>query len=489
MNNPTSMQGGTLTGVISVDAKQDPRIDNSGANYPALTDNLVPVMHNGTTWVTADVTSSTSTYGWYDYDAKKWANAVLLTETKRNSLTKDAKGNYTPGQTIGDTESDGVLAFYVWIPRYKYKVWNINKVVATDTYGAQTKGIDIVFEEGTSTTGEITCTYDFTKTSSSTVRNEECTDGGNGYYTHPAFTFGSDELTGFWMGKFEMSSSSPADESGGYITTNLTPRFLPNVRNWVVNMLSNYWLVVKNMQSTNNIYGLSTNLTVADSHLITNMDWGAVAYLTHSKYGRCTSGSSSTCTEVSKNNSRNTSEYTSITGRSEGTVGTGSGSDAGTYTYNTDGGFLASTTGTIYGVYDMHGGAMERTMGNSSQVSKGYTFYVSDAGSNYTYSGNEKYLTTYAYGESAIDQAAYNRGRLGDATGETLAILKVEQEMAGDAWYSDGTSMAKFWNPWFRRGGTANDGRDGGIFSVHFGSGGAEGYTTSRAVLTVFLTS
>jgi len=104
------------------------KIDESGANAPGYIENLVPVMHNGETWVTADITSSTSTYGWYDYDEKKWANAVLLTETKRNSLTK--QGNfYTPGQTIGDSEAEGVLAFYVWIPRYKYKVWNKDKII------------------------------------------------------------------------------------------------------------------------------------------------------------------------------------------------------------------------------------------------------------------------------------------------------------------------------------------------------------------------
>ena len=101
------------------------KIDNSGANYPDLVEDLIPVVYNETTskWVKADTESSTSTYGWYDYTQKKWANDVLVTETNRSTYQ-----SATAGTEITDSN---ILAFYVWIPRYKYKVWNINKVVGT----------------------------------------------------------------------------------------------------------------------------------------------------------------------------------------------------------------------------------------------------------------------------------------------------------------------------------------------------------------------
>ncbi|MEG1142957.1 MAG: hypothetical protein RSE41_11055, partial [Clostridia bacterium] len=40
------------------------------------------------------------------------------------------------------------------------------------------------------------------------------------------------------------------------------------------------------------------------------------------------------------------------------------GIDVGTTAYNTAGGYLASTTGNISGIYDMSGGAWEYVAGN-----------------------------------------------------------------------------------------------------------------------------
>ena len=167
-------------------------LDTSGANTPDLVQGLIPVMYDGSKWVKADSSNSNSTYQWYDYDNKLWANAVLVTNTNRSTYQ-----NALAGTAI--TESD-ILAFYVWIPRYKYKVWNINKVVGTDSYNARTTGIDIVFESEKSKTGTISCTYSYNSPSSSANNpNETCTGSNGDYYTHPAFTFGSDELRGIWM--------------------------------------------------------------------------------------------------------------------------------------------------------------------------------------------------------------------------------------------------------------------------------------------------
>ena len=167
-------------------------LDTSGANTPDLVQGLIPVMYDGSKWVKADSSNSNSTYQWYDYDNKLWANAVLVTSTNRSTYQ-----NALAGTAI--TESD-ILAFYVWIPRYKYKVWNINKVVGTDSYNARTTGIDIVFESEKSKTGTISCTYSYNSPSSSANNpNETCTGSNGDYYTHPAFTFGSDELRGIWM--------------------------------------------------------------------------------------------------------------------------------------------------------------------------------------------------------------------------------------------------------------------------------------------------
>ena len=445
-------------------------IDSSGANFPDLVDGLIPVVYNETTakWVKADITSSTSTYGWYDYTQKKWANAILVTETNRSTYQ-----SATAGTEITDSD---ILAFYVWIPRYKYKVWNINKVIGTDSYNAQTTGIDIVFESGTASTGTIFCTYSFAAPSTEAGSpNETCTGSNGDYYTHPAFTFGDNQIKGFWIGKYELSSETPTATDGGGSSTTLTPRILPNVISWRTNTISNFSTVIQNMQVSNNIYGLSTDKSTTDSHMLTNMEWGAVAYLTNSNYGRCSGG---TCTEVTINNC-----YTYVTGIGADTVSAAESSTTCTTVankYNGAKGVLASTTGKVYGVYDMSGGAYEYVMGNISSTADSYTFYQFSSGfssSWYSNYSNQKYVNTYANGSTKSDQSAYNRARLGDATGEVVG------------WYSDYASFPGSGGSWFARGGFRSLSSDAGVlgFYGYNGDGGADSSNTARAALVWFV--
>ena len=445
-------------------------LDDSGANYPDLVDGLIPVVYNESTsnWVKADTETSKA---WYDYDNKKWANAVLVTEKNRATYQ-----SATPGTTIAESD---ILAYYVWIPRYKYKVWNINKVVGTDSYNARTTGIDIVFESEKDKTGTVSCTYSYNSPSSSANSpNESCTGSNGNYYTHPAFTFGSDEVRGFWIGKYEISSSNQTGllSYGGGNTTSLTVRILPNVTSWRYNTVSNYNTVIQNMQTSSNIYGLSTSKTNTDSHMLTNYEWGAVAYLTNSKYGRCTNGS---CTEVTINGYGETSYYKTKTGC--GPISSGSTSYGTTCNaYNTTLGQLASTTGNIFGVYDMSGGADEFVMGNISSASGSYTFYPSSSGfaSGWYTTSTAKYVTTYANGSSYRDQTAYNRGRLGDATGEVVLSTG-----GASGWYSDYAVFPSSNVSWFIRGGCFDSGTSAGVFSFYRDGGGSDYGSSSRAAL------
>ena len=467
MENPITMQGGSLVGYLDACKEKDPNagIDNSGANRPALVNGLIPVVYNESTstWVKADTESSTSTYGWYDYDNKKWANAVLVTETNRSTYQSSSAGT-----TIADAD---ILAFYVWIPRYKYKVWNKDKIIGTDSYDAYNTGIDVVFEEDTASTGTISCTYSYaTPSSTAGSPNEVCTGSNGDYYTHPAFTFGTNELRGFWMGKFELSSSDPkeGESFGGGESTTLTSRILPNVTSWRYNYLSNFWKVIYDMQKSGNEYGLTTSRTSVDSHMITNMEWGAVTYLTNSKYGRCENGN---CTGVSFNSYVGEKQFsTTKTGCSGDYIETCN-------EYNTSSGQLASTTGNIYGVYDMAGGADEMTMGNASKTRTTYTYDAGDAGSNFEYSTNTaKYLITYVYVTSYYDQEANNRGKLGDATSEV--VLSTD---GNGVWYS-GISSFAYETSWFTRGGSADYG-GGSVFGFDGSTGGSYDISSTRAII------
>ena len=402
-------------------------------------------------------------------------------EDSTSIRTLGLRENYLEAQTGTQISMNDILAFYVWIPRYKYKVWNKDKVIGTKSYNAQTEGIDIVFESDTSSTGTISCTYSYAAPSSTAGSpNETCTGSNGDYYTHPAFTFGDQELTGFWMGKFELSSSNPATGSshGGGNSIALTPRILPNVTSWRYNTVSNFWKVIYDMQKESNIYGLPTSRTEVDSHMLTNMEWGAVAYLTNSKYGRCTNGS---CTEVSINGYGEESEYTTMTGC--GPISSGSTDFATTCNaYNIALGQTASTTGNIYGVYDMSGGAHEYVMGNmSSSNGTTYTYNASSAGNNFTYSTDTaKYLIPYAYGTTSWDQTARNRGRLGDATSEVVST-----NGGSGGWYNDYTFVPYSNRSWFLRGGGFVNGSNAGSFYFDGNSGTSYNSYSTRATLTI----
>ena len=440
-----------------------PNLDTSGANTPDLVQGLIPVMYDGNKWVKADETNSNETYKWYDYNNKLWANAVLVTNTNRSTYQ-----SANAGTTINKSD---ILAYYVWIPRYKYKVWNISKQAGAEStyaYNAKTEGIDIVFEVGTGSTGTINCEYNYNVDSAnggvdlSTTTAETCTGNNGDYYTHPAFTFGNDDVRGFWIGKFELTGSS----------SKLT--ILPNVSSLRSQTISSFNTMIQNMQTSSNIYGLSTSRTNTDSHMLTNFEWGAVAYLTNSKYGRCINGS---CTEVTINNCN-----TYVTGIGANTVSASSSSTTCTTAANKyDGtyGKLASTTGNITGVYDMSGGSREYVMGNISSVTTGYTFYPSNssfASSWYT-TDTAKYLTTYAYDTVNNIQKAYNRGRLGDATAETLL-----SDSSSGRWYSDYAFFPYSSYAWFSRSGNYNDLSGAGMF--FFGSNyGDDQRISSRAAL------
>ena len=465
-----------ISDIYEVGSTTHKKIDNSGANYPDLVEGLIPVVYNTTTskWVKADTESSTSTYGWYDYTQKKWANAVLVTEANRATYKTAAVGTNI-------TESD-ILAYYVWIPRYKYKVWNKDKVVGTQSYNAKTEGIDIVFENNTDSTGTISCTYSYSAPSSTAGSpNETCTGANGDYYTHPAFTFGDNQVKGFWIGKYELSSETLTASNGGGNSTTLTPRILPNVISWRNNTISNFSTVIQNMQVSSNIYGLSTDKSTTDSHMLTNMEWGAVAYLTNSNYGRCSNG---TCTEITINNCN-----TYTTGIGADTVSADSSSTTCTTEankYNGEKGVLASTTGNVYGVYDMSGGSWEYVMGNVSSTADTYTFNSYKAGfaiSWYNDYSNQKYVNTYGIISSVNDsytQKAYNAGRLGDATGEVVLSTG-----GSGGWYNDYAFFPYSSDPWFDRGGDYDVGSNAGVFNFNVGNGDAYSNCSARATLVV----
>jgi len=404
-------------------------------NEPDLLDKMVPIKYNGTNWVYADINQQ-----WYDYDNKEWANAVIL----NSGVTK------TVGQTISESE---IALWYVWIPRYKYQLFNANNGSVNEQV------INVTFESGTGTTGTVKCNdIDFTINPTSTV-SETCTNAINGnWYTHPAFTFGNQELTGFWMGKFELSTTNETCNT----TSNVdncnkvsTVTIKPTVNSWRYTNVSNFYTSIQNISS-------DYSLTNVDSHMIKNMEWGAVAYLKQSKYGLG-------LTDIGINNHNN-----GVSDRKTGCGAiAGSSSSTECNPYNTANGMLASTTGNIYGVYDMSGGAYEYTMSN--MVDSAGAFYPSSSG--FTTTPEAKYYDRYTY--DASSNITHARGKLGDATKETLKTFGNSY----GGWYDDYANFPSSTRPWFLRGGSLSYGDRAGVFSFNHFTGTTNASLSSRAVI------
>ncbi len=354
--------------------------DEEGVNTPVIKENMELVKWDDTQnkFVPDDTNSS------YDYDetTREWANAKV---------------------TI-----DGVESYFVWIPRYEYKIENGK--------------IDIKFIKTTDT---------------------EPTE--EGYTIHPAFTDDSDnnysnggwneELPGIWVGKYE---SARSDSEGATQGTSTTIKIQPGVTSWRNIKIGDMYNYAKEYSPTLN------------SHMLKNSEWGAVAYLTESKYGR-------NGTEVTINNS---GDY--ITGSAGNSVS--ANEDVGTTSeYWSPQGVLASSTGNVYGIYDLSGGAWEYVASyynGGSSLSNGSSF----ASQNGT---STEYATAYT-GTSA--SSAYKPG---DATYET------------SGWHGDNAVFVYSSSPFFIRGGSNNNGTNAGVFSFAGGSGNSSSSDSFRMCLAV----
>ena len=396
---------------------------------PVVKENLVPVTiaDNG------EVTYANTQKKWYSYENKEWANAVILVENPSQE--------YVKGDVI--QESD-IESYFVWIPRYKYQIFdegNYTEAIQSKPETSIAKEIQIEFETNA------------VEASTGSVKGE--------WLTHPAFT--NFDVNGLWVGKFETGYKGATSKETAQVNSIDSSKVIikPNTYSWRNSTVSN-------MFKTS--YNYERNL---DSHMIKNTEWGAVAYLSHSKYG--------INTEIRINNNSNyLTGYSAVDGTDQssypGTYGTDS---TKTLPYNTPTGYKASTTGNITGVYDMSGGAWEYVAGymSSSSDASGFT---SDELNTYS-----KYLDIYPSNSTIT---SYNNRILGDATGEMGPFYDYADNDGGsryhNSWYEDRSYFIASSHPWFLRGGTYVYGVLAGQFYFYRYTGSISTYGGFRLVLS-----
>jgi hypothetical protein len=397
---------------------------------PNLGDELVPVtIENDGTVTMVDSSSS----DWYDYCNKVWANAVILVDGV----------SYNVGDTISE---DDIQSYFVWIPKYKYKLWNIETTKST----ARRHSIDIVFDTKDTTDIEgVSC-----KTPMESGEPGNCDDGE--YMTHPAFI--SLGVDGFWVGKFETGYNGVTNKSDALVDEIDSSKIIikPNVYSWGRISVYNAFM---------NGYNYKTNL---NSHMMKNTEWGAVVYLSHSEYG------------INTNiNINNNSAY--LTGYSSTVIQYDYPSkygktDSVTAAYNTIVGYKASTTGNISGVYDMSGGSWEYVSAYLSGY-LGSSGFTTETITNNAYT---KYIDTYT-------KSGYTGRILGDATGEmgdfTSYKVGTSDSYMGSVWYKAGANALASGTPWISRGGDYYLGIRSSQFNFNHYSGAAYTDGTYRITL------
>lgn len=215
-------------------------------NKPLLVDGMTPIDASGNALTTEDAKKT-----WYNYDSsvQQWANVKL---------------------------KDGSV--YVWIPRFAYKI-NTNKT------------IDIKFLSDFSNITTEGKALESTYKVAPAFQNGVANGFGNGEWDN--------EILGFWIAKYEPTGEK---ENG---VNNLTdfPKSLNIAKmSWGSITPKNAFDLCRKMEGEYRDKYFSTTVTKAtgtlvdgvyssdtnniDTHLIKNSEWGAVAYLTWSQYGR-----------------------------------------------------------------------------------------------------------------------------------------------------------------------------------------------------------
>ena len=320
----------------------------NGVNTPKLSSGMIPVYLDGNTWKKADASNDKNV--WYNYDAKMWANAVTVKEGAREKYNKAPIGTAVA--------MDDINMFLVWIPRFAYSIsGSAYKNIVADSNGV----IDVKFLKGTTNQDKLGKVYPKDYDSFSVNKGS-----ATPMIVHPAFTFGSVEVPGIWVTKFEVSGSADVDgkhpgnrykasnvnAQGDYpyelkkSTENTVIQSIPGVPTMREINIYTFIKTVSDKMMTNQkkLYGTEN----MDMHLIKNTEWGAVEYLASSKYGQIPTINS----EIKRvfwnaGNSRKEEAMVDVIAGSSNYIANAS----------------QSTTGNATGVYDMNGASWEFTTG------------------------------------------------------------------------------------------------------------------------------
>ncbi len=412
---------GTISAQITENGKYiveivatDKKGKSASANPEIQVSGKIKVANLEAHWTTADISNNND--DWYAYKDNLGNKAQVNAPKLAEGMTAiKYETEVTGSKWANAMTKDGSM--WVWIPRYAYKI----------TYKSSNKSeggtIEIAFLKD--------ATNEFLDSSIKgdvvTAINADGTVPQGKWVLEPAFTLGTESIEGFWFAKFEASNNKGSVQ------------IKPNVASWRKISSASIFTTCLNLISNDKYSTYFNNVSNVDTHMTKNVEWGAVAYLAHSKYGLngkeiCINTNSSYETGIG---SGETASTTSVTDQ-----------------YNTTKGVTASTTKNVYGIYDMSGGSWEYVA----------ACYKTENATELTANTDTTYINKY------IDvYESYSSSKFGDAVFETSS-----SSPGSTSWFSDCSNFVRASHPVFARGGYYdNDGSGAGLFNFNYNIGSA----------------
>ena len=418
----------------------DKKGKNASASPEIQVSGKIKIANIEANWTVADSTNSND--DWYAYKDNSGTKAQVNVPELVDGMTAikySTDSDLTAGSKWANAMTkDGSM--WVWIPRYAYKITYTN---SSDKSAGGT--INIAFlKDATNEFLDNTIQGEI-KTNINDVKYTTNGDGTKSqvqWLVAPAFTLGAESIKGFWFAKFE-ASNTKASATNDPDDPDLTLQIKPNVTSWRNISAANIFTACLNLTNSTNYKTYFNNVSNVDTHMTKNVEWGAVAYLAHSKFGL--NGK-----EIGIN--------------ANSSYKTGIGND-GSSVYNTEVGKNSSTTKNVYGVYDMSGGAWEYVA----------ACYKTENATKLTDNKDTAYINKY------IDvYESYDSPRFGDA------VLETSFSSSGStSWFSDYSYFVFSDSPVFSRGGYCNNGSGAGLFSFHYNFGCADSLSGFRPVCVV----
>ena len=420
-----------LAGLIPFEPQDTPEPESGGSDFTmrygvieikwlqGTTNNVSEVPNEP---VTKRISNGTMELVRFDEESQEWVSGVEYSYEEGTGIEDNNQSKWANAKVTTQVDGENVESYFVWIPRYAYRIVYFKDEASKNEYKTGAITEEEAIAQGklvgySDSRGIVTADGKRVDSVTSQANTTHTMVSEDYFMTHPAFLDGTDtgfengeweeELEGIWIGKYESARTDATSTNGGFGGTVI--KVQPGV-------------TVLRYATIGSMYTTARNYAPElKSHMIKNSEWGVVAYLTESTYGR-------NGTEIENNGQGQT---------------TGGGAEK-SYIENV----AQSSTGNVYGIYDLKGCSGEFVAvyyngGEETLLSNGSSFTstkISDAYST-VYDGT---ITSenYKYGDATYETRGWHGNGFGVYTDtSTFFISDRPFIVRGNLWTVTGAGL------------------------------------------------